>query len=81
MLAAVKKTPPYLKHLAESRARAAGEVSRRREIVQDAVASSGMRDCLGTVCGRLGCDMFELQRDTTARGVGLETVCSCESRL
>jgi hypothetical protein len=42
MLAAVKKTPPYLKHLAESRARAAGEVSRRREIVQDAVASLGV---------------------------------------
>jgi hypothetical protein len=42
MLAAVRKTPPYLKHLAESRARAAGEVSRRREIVQDAVASLGV---------------------------------------
>jgi hypothetical protein len=42
MLTAVKKTPPYLKHLAESRARAAGEVSRRLEIVQDAVASLGV---------------------------------------
>jgi hypothetical protein len=35
----VKKTPPYLKQLAERRARAAGEVSRRRKIAEEAGAS------------------------------------------